>query len=207
MKKIQYIIITILCYSIRYSQTAEEYFKKGNENYESGDYINAIKNYTKSIKLDSQKSNYFEYRAFAKFSLKDNNGGIKDLDKAIEIESEPNNMGHYYMNRAHGKTYLKNYIGAIYDFNKTIELSPNDPLTYYYRGRCKNSLGDYRGAILDFDKSIELEANYPEMDKKSIYFDRAISKLNQKESACQDLSKSGELGNEEAYEMIKKNCN
>ena len=42
-----------------------------------------------------------------------------------------------------------------------------------------------------------------------MYYNRAISKLKlkQKEGACLDLSKSGELGDDKAYEMIKKYCN
>jgi hypothetical protein len=31
--------------------------------------------------------------------------------------------------------------------------------------------------------------------------------LNEIEGACQDLSKAGELGYEEAYESIRSNCN
>ena len=44
---------------------------------------------------------------------------------------------------------------------------------------------------------------------KEAYSNRGIAKLNLKDKngACLDWSKAGELGYEEAYDMIKKNCN
>ena len=41
------------------------------------------------------------------------------------------------------------------------------------------------------------------------YYGRGACKLilNDKESACLDLSKAGELGYRYAYEIMKKNCN
>lgn len=41
------------------------------------------------------------------------------------------------------------------------------------------------------------------------YYYRGLAKLQMgdKPSACKDLSRSGELGNTDAYTEIKKNCN
>lgn len=43
---------------------------------------------------------------------------------------------------------------------------------------------------------------------KNSYFFRGLAKIkmSNKSEGCQDLSKSGELGNAEAYTEIKKNC-
>ena len=75
---------------------------------------------------------------------------------------------------------------------------------YFNRAHDKLALEDFRGAIADFNKAIELNPNYAEA-----YSSRGLSKLSlhQKDEGCMDLSKAGELGYYEAYDMIKKYCN
>jgi len=69
----------------------------------------------------------------------------------------------------------------------------------FVKGKAK----DFRGAIADYTKAIEIRPNYI-----NAYFDRGLAKLNlgQKDSGCLDLSKAGELGHEEAYNLIKDFC-
>ena len=74
---------------------------------------------------------------------------------------------------------------------------------YYDRGATKGKLGDYRGAIQDSNKAIELSPNHA-----NAHGTRGLAKisLGQKESDCLDLSKAGELGDMDAYDLIKKFC-
>lgn len=64
-------------------------------------------------------------------------------------------------------------------------------------------LRDHQGAITDYTRAIELNPNF-----SYAYCGRGLSKivLNQKNSACFDFSKAGELGDVTAYEWIKKYC-
>jgi tetratricopeptide (TPR) repeat protein len=121
-----------------------------------------------------------------------------------KIVSSPNNPNYYYT-RGDTKLKIKDFTGAISDFNKTILISPNYAIAYSNRGYSKFILEDYRGAIEDFTKAIDNEI----YDGKDTYFYRGIAKLKlkQKDSGCLDLSKAGELGNSDAYELIKKYCN
>ena len=61
---------------------------------------------------------------------------------------------------------------------------------------------NYDKSLKDLNKAIELKEN------DNSYFLRGLVyiKLGQKEKGCKDLSKSGELGNTDAYEKIKINC-
>ena len=72
------------------------------------------------------------------------------------------------------------------------------------RGKSYGSIEQIDKALADYNKAIELDPNYA-----SAYLNRGNAKLllNQKDSACLDFSKAGELGNESAYESIKENCN
>jgi hypothetical protein len=56
---------------------------------------------------------------------------------------------------------------------------------------------------MDFNKAIQFEPKWAEA-----YYFLGLSKISagQKESGCLDLSKAGELGDEQAYEMIQKYC-
>ena len=76
---------------------------------------------------------------------------------------------------------------------------------YLDKGIAKGELGDYRGAIQDFNKALELD---PIGFDQEAYYGRGASKINlgQKDSGCLDMSKAGELGYSEAYEIIKEYC-
>ena len=64
-------------------------------------------------------------------------------------------------------------------------------------------LGDNRGAIEDNNKAIELNPDYA-----LAYLNRGAAKYNlgDKNGGCLDFSKAGELGYEDAYDLIKKYC-
>lgn len=72
-------------------------------------------------------------------------------------------------------------------------------IEFFQSGNAKSDLQDYAGAILDYNKAISLNPK----DSMS-YNNRGYAnfKLKQKESACLDFSKAGELGYSEAYENI-----
>lgn len=126
---------------------------------------------------------------------------IRYCNKGIELNPS---VSWFYWSRGTAKQQLKDNRGALIDFDTAIRLKPGDnPIIYYDRAVAKCSLKKYNDALPDFDMSIKL------MPTKLAYFSRGKIKilLGKKESACLDLSKAGELGMAEAYELIKKYCN
>jgi tetratricopeptide (TPR) repeat protein len=136
-----------------------------------------------------------------KFNLEDYSGAIADYSIAIKLN--PNNAV-LHCNRGLAKYHLENYSGAIADYNKAIELDPNYSTAYLNRGVVKNKLQDYRGAIADYSKAIELDPK-----SSATYYNRGLvkHKMQDLNGACLDWSKAGELGDEDAYDLIKKYCN
>lgn len=124
------------------------------------------------------------------------------LITSLLCDGQTNEEANAYIKAGCGKDINKNYMGAIMDFTKAIEIEPT-ALAYFFRGRAKNSLEDYRGCIADMTKAIEIEPF------GKAYLSRGLAKLiiGQKESGCLDLSKAGELGEEMAYDIIRKLCN
>jgi tetratricopeptide (TPR) repeat protein len=110
-----------------------------------------------------------------------------------------------YFQSGISKEDLKDYQGAIQDYTKAIELDPKNEWAYNNRGRAKSYLYDYYGSIKDYTTAIELNPKYADA-----YIGRGLSKLllnrKDKEGACTDWSRAGELGNSDAYSLINKNC-
>lgn len=93
---------------------------------------------------------------------------------------------------------------AIDLFDEAIELNPTVAYVYFARGTAYSNTFDYTKAIEDYDKALEINPNYVE-----VYVNRASAKINQftskgnldptpeqTQSACEDLYKAKELGDE-----------
>ncbi len=71
------------------------------------------------------------------------------------------------------------------------------------RVHVKGKIKDYQGAIEDFSKAIEFRPS----DAIAYKYRGMIKMLmGQIENGCLDLNKAGELGSEEAYKLMKENC-
>ena len=198
MKKIICLLL-LFTSTISYSQTSYDYFNRGLAKIELGDYRGAITDFTKVIELKPKDIFAYDIRGSAKIELGDYRGAINDYSKAMQLD--PNEQR--YLVRGIYKSKLGDKRGAITDYSKATELVHNK-IRCLARGIFKYKIGDYLGAINDYSKAIELDPKFADA-----YYNRGLAKLglSKKESGCLDLSKAGELGYAEAYEMIKKYCN
>ena len=130
---------------------------------------------------------------------------IEEFTKAIEVDAK---FIKAYRYRGYIKTLLQDYRGAIKDFSKILQLDPSNIDALEQRALAYNMTKQYDKALKDYNKAIEL-AKENKFTLQRLYQWRGVVwlHLNQKEKACEDFSKSGELGNSAAYEMIQKNCN
>jgi tetratricopeptide (TPR) repeat protein len=104
---------------------------------------------------------------------------------------------------------------AIAFYTKAIDINPKIAELYFNRGATKSRKFDMDGAIADYDKAIELNPEY-----KEAYANRGVAKINQytnkgiieltaeqSKSACDDLYKARDLGDDAAVEdMIYAHC-
>ena len=127
---------------------------------------------------------------------------IEEYNKAIEID--PNDAS-IYVNRGRAKQENGDYREAIKDYSKAIEVDPKYSTSYSHRGGIKFDLGDKRGAIEDFSKAINLDPKNENIGRW--YYNRGVAKFQiGLEDGCIDLSKAGEQGMMEAYELINEYC-
>jgi tetratricopeptide (TPR) repeat protein len=167
-----------------------------SSNQELGNYFEAIQYYNKVIELKQKEKNsrltedlckLFYCRANNKMKLDDYRGAIKDYQLAISAHSKTRPFPRLltlYNSLARARILLDDYQNALTDLNKGIELS-NDGVETYSGGE-----------------------DVTDEDIAFTYYLIGFAKINlkNKDGACKAWSKSGELGNAEAYDAIKKNC-
>jgi len=178
-----------------------ELFDKGTDAIEEDNYIDAINYFTNFITKYPDDAHAYLFRGFAKAKIEDHIGALVDFNKSIKINPYD---AYSYNNRGTTNFDLDDYRGAIQDYNKAIEIDPYFATSYNNRGLVKGKLKDYTGAIQDFNNAIEINPNFA-----GAYKNRGIAKYNlgDKAGACLDWSKAGELGGDDAYELIRKYCN
>ena len=180
------------------AESAEFYYKRGNDKYDAEDYKGALKDYKKAIKINPQYSDAFNNRGNVKLDLKLYKEAIKDYTKAIEFSPQ---YGDAYYNRGLAKENLKDFKGAIKDYTKAIEFFPKGEDAgdaYHGRGYAKEMLKDFEGAIKDYTKATKL---IPE--DGDLYMDIHFLKLSLEDfkGAVSARNKSFELYSKDKVEI------
>ena len=157
-------------------------------------YTNAINSYTSAI--NASPTNPFVYlnRATTQAEMIDFISSIDNAYQRISIESDPARQLHNRTTR----TY--NYDEAIADLTKAIKLYSEFAYAYYNRANLHALSGNLPEAYDDYTKAIELNPNFAEA-----YYNRGLIQIYMKDTrkGCLDISKAGELGIEEAYDVLK----
>jgi len=165
-------------------KAAMAYTNRGKYYTETGQYENALKDYTQAISLTPDyPKNYFN-RGTCYLKLGLYNDALNDLTTAILLSSRPNY--EYYTNRAIVYVKLNLFEEALKDYTQAISLKPDSPETYYNRGNAYAKLGFYREALSDYTQAIKLSP-VPNAD---YYNNRSFvyRKLGFYEYAQQDLA-------------------
>ena len=148
----------------------EEYFRRGVEAQQRGQYSEAIENFTKAIGLNPEDAEAFYLRGSTYYSKSEYDHAIEDFTKAIELKSD---YAEAYAFRGGIYNIQGDYDRAIQDSTKTIDLNPDYAEAYAIRGMAYCSQGDYGCAIQDLTKTIDLNPDYAEA-----HFTRAIAWLH-----------------------------
>ena len=97
------------------------------------------------------------------------------------------------------KAYDQNMI--IRDYDSVLEINPDFVYAYFNRGNMRCVQKDFRAAILDYNEALKRNPDFAEA-----YFNRGLSRLyvGDTQRGIEDLSKAGELGIVDAYNIIKR---
>ncbi len=138
---------------------------KGNCNLETGNFTEAIKNYSDAIgyfKLTEGKSNsnvatLYNRRGYARLKLNLYNDAISDFEKAIEYKPD---FAEAYNNCGNAYRKLGLYDEALRQCNKAIEYKPDFAEAYNNRGNIYYLFSKGEEAIDNYTRAIEIRPNY-----------------------------------------------
>jgi tetratricopeptide (TPR) repeat protein len=97
----------------------------------------------------------FKYivRSHSKYSIRDLNGALTDVNEAIKTDP---NYPLAYMMRANIYRHSNNPSLAIADYDRVVQLDPNNANAFVARGMTKLSTSDSQGATADINQAIEI---------------------------------------------------
>lgn len=171
------------------------------------EFAYAIQDFTKCIGIAPNYLNAYFRRAILKSEMGDRLGAIKDYDYIISFKGKEKNdfkeMATVYNNKAYCLILLEKYSEAKPLVEKALELDKTKNYIWDTSGVLNYHLGLFSKSISDLNQALLLN------ETAGSYYYRGLAKIsfNQQEEGCIDLSKAGEMGYTDAYEMIKKNCN
>ncbi len=173
----------------------EDLFQRGMTQGLIKQYTNSVNTYTSAIELNPSNPFLYLNRSTTRAEMIDFISSIDNSYQRITIDSDPANRLHNNSKRTYS------YDEAIADLNKVLKLFPDFAYAYYNRGNLKARSGDLPAAFDDYTKAIEQHPHFAEA-----YYNRGMVQLMMKDTrkGYLDLSKAGELGIEEAYELLKR---
>lgn len=182
----------------------ELFWLRGQLYSELKKYPLAIKDFTDFLSYMSKDSidriavAYYS-RAYCKSLLSDHFGALDDYQKSATFIK---NSSLIYNQIAWEKLLLKRYSEALVDADKAVNCDNTDYNALDTRAEIKLNLKDYKGCLADCEEVFKLN-EYP---NTFLIKGRALYELGDKENACKNWSKAGELGKSEAYDYISKYC-
>ena len=194
-------IFNVLSFSV-YSQDYDSYLIAGYKALENKDYLIARQYLDKAILNNSNGTLAYLYRGIANMRSKKLEQAESDFKTVINFDKSNDEA---YNNLGVIKCHLKEDCShSIVYFNQAIQLNPENSQYFCNRGFAKQKLEDYRGAIIDYNLAIKYKQDYG-----YAFFNRGLTKILSKDldGGCLDLSKAGELGEIDAYQLIKQLCN
>ncbi len=198
----KFILVLILSFAAinqnSFSQSNEELVQNGINEYQDGNYEDAIDIFNSALK--NTESNEQDLPIV-------NVSEESNINVSTERDVQVSKEGYVGVSdEEHVSVSKKEYTGV------STEKYVSDPLhyegselakLYFYRGRANMQLGNKDQALQDFDKSVQLDPSYSEA-----YFRRAIASHNlDKGEVCADLKKAMEMGHSSAEILHKNLCN
>lgn len=131
--------------------TAEEFFIRGLERNQAGDYYFAIADFTKAIDRSPNQARYYFMRGLAYRKVAEEHKALKDIDQVLILEPKNHTAmvirGFIFMG-------LGRFVDARINFNQAIYLNPN-PDYFYSRALLNKHERKKADAIADLNNAAQ----------------------------------------------------
>lgn len=137
----------------------------------------------------------------ARAMLKDHEGAIKALDKALELYPD---FTAAFMERAYARQISgdqRQLALAISDYDAALSRNPRLIYAWFNKGNLHHSSGDFTSAIDCYTRALETDPSFA-----AALYNRGITylRMGNKRQAFADLGKAGELGVLSSYNLLKR---
>ena len=165
-----------------------DYFAYGIALSSLKNYEEALNNFEKAVSLDPRFAMAFIASAVTRYEE-----AVADLKKSQSENPESSML--------EAKLYSTMLQEAVNDLDKALNLNPGLTVAWFDKGNIYLASGDYAEAIRCFDRAINLD---PDLGQG--YFNRGLAYMHSgnKEQSFADLSKAGELGVLQSYNILKR---
>ncbi|MDR1222335.1 MAG: tetratricopeptide repeat protein [Tannerella sp.] len=189
-------------------KNVDNYFGRGLDFMLVQDFTEAINNFDKAIEIDPSYILAYFCRAVVRYKqiiYEQSHSAQDELAEAMSIQFNPSNIAGHISRTAPGGNESDNrsytYDMILRDYNTVIQKDPSFTFAYFNRADLFCSQRDYKAAILDYNEAIRRDPEFAEA-----YFNRGLTRLSQGDAkrGIADLSKAGELGIINAYNIIKR---
>ena len=187
------------------NKNADYYFGRGIDFMLVQDFAEALNNFNQAIDIDPSYTLAYFNRAVVQFKqikYEQSNTVQDELAEAMSIQfGSANNTISTPPALKNPDSRTHNYEQVLRDYNTVIQQDPSFAFAYFNRANLRCLQRDYNAAILDYNEAIRRDAEFAEA-----YFNRGLTRMSQGDSTrgIADLSKAGELGIINAYNIIKR---
>jgi len=182
-------------------RNSNAYLNRGIILEQSENFNDAIRDFSKSVDSDDRNMLAYFCRANSRAKMVD---VIRSQGNLPEPEILNMNGGKTTIGNKTDEIKILDYEDIIKDYESILYMNPNFIFAWFNMANTKVKKRDYLKAINDYSKAIALEPDFSEA-----YFNRGLTRIymNDLEGGALDLSRAGELGLTEAYNVIKRYCN
>ena len=180
-------------------RSVDELFNDTKTKIENKEFSKAKKDVEKLVKLAYGNSDAFQLKGIVESELEDYSSALINFQKSISLDSTNFKT---YVERAKLKIKLGDYTSS--DCNTARIYNKDYYPIYKTKGIAYELLEDGGNAVIQYEHSIKYGDNSGET-----YYKLGVLYLSQgnNQKGCSYLSKAGELGYMDAYDLIKSNCN
>ncbi len=199
---------------------AREYFRRGGEALQRGEFNTAIREYSEAINLKLDYAEAYYARGSAKVAMREDEDAIADFNQAITHKL---NYAEAYFFRGLAEANSERYSDAIADFEKAIECKKEDYADAWCGlGTVKLTLKQYEEAIVAYKHAVRLKSgaeNYFDLGNAKFLLgeyeatkgEAAKGEAAKGEAAKGDVDKAKSLWSEAVKDLNKaisldKNC-
>lgn len=203
MKKILLVLfpILIIIAGCKDNRTVDDLFKDIDKSIKNGELVSAKNDIEVLIIKAPESTDAFMLKGIIDTKLKQYDIAMLSFQKSIAFDTL---NFRAYVERAKLKIALGDYNSAIKDCNIARLMKKKYYPLYQTKGMAFELLDDEANAVIQYECAIKYGDNSGET-----YYKLGLLFLDQgeKEKACTHLSKAGELGYMDAFEVIRSTCN